>query len=120
MICGRESKTGQVKKMNYCDFTIITKMPQVSMKARITVRVCVCVCKAYLCGGTAASKDGQCHCICLLQSLQSLHNSTFKPPDWYLNCSVQFMKNILLEQETIKLCNKCNFVENKTHSCSTS
>ena len=78
-------------------------------------RECMHVCKAYLCRGTAASTGGQCHCICLLQTFQSLHNSTFKLPDWYLNCSTQFMKNVLLEQETIKLSNKCNFVKKKKH-----
>jgi len=67
MICGRESKKGHIRKISYCDCKSITKMPQVSMKARITVCVCVCVCvsvcEAYLCGGTTASKGGQCHCI---------------------------------------------------------
>jgi len=47
MICGRESKKEHIRKMSYCDCTSITKMPQVSMKARITV----CVCVKHICVG---------------------------------------------------------------------
>jgi len=46
--------------------------------------------------------------------IRTTHILTFKWLGWYLNFSKWYIKNVLFEQNELKLWHKCNFVKNKT------
>jgi hypothetical protein len=58
--------------------------------------------------------QGPCTTVIQMKIIHTTHTLTFKWLGWYLNFSTWYIKNVLFEQNELKLQHKQNFVKNRT------